>query len=415
MTAIARKLARAVGIFGAGKVPILVSEIRKVLDHIASYDNRCISLTPGSPSKGDVLLSYINDPFYVEPGGAIPTTHTHYWESLQIAKTFLDLGYSVDVIRYSHRHFRPTKDYACVIDARTNLERLAPLLPPDCVKIMHLDTAHWLFHNTAQSRRLLELQQRRGITLPSSKIVTPNWGIEHADCATILGNGFTSGTYAYAGKPLYRIRLSTPVVYPWPQQKEFNACRKRFLWFGSAGLVHKGLDLVLEAFAEMPEYHLTVCGPIDAEKPFQEAYRKELYHTPNITTVGWVDISSRRFTEIADSCLALVYPSCSEGGGGSVITCMHAGLIPLVSYESSVDLDKDYGVLFSDCSIQDIQHNIRMISSLPANELKRMSQRAWEFVRTNHTREQFAEDFRHTMGSILARFRREQPVVSSCS
>jgi hypothetical protein len=47
-------------------------------------------------------------------------------------------------------------------------------------------------------------------------------------------------------------------------------------------MVHKGLDLVLEAFADMPEYHLTVCGPIQKEQDFERAYYRELYQVPNI-------------------------------------------------------------------------------------------------------------------------------------
>ena len=38
-------------------------------------------------------------------------------------------------------------------------------------------------------------------------------------------------------------------------------------------MVHKGLDLVLEAFAGMPEYHLTVCGPVAKEKDFEREKR----------------------------------------------------------------------------------------------------------------------------------------------
>ena len=69
---------------------------------------------------------------------------------------------------------------------------------------------------------------------------------------------------------------------PWPDQKDFDRCRNSFLWFGSNALVHKGLDRVLEAFAEMPEYHLTVCGPIHEERDFLATYHRELFDTPNI-------------------------------------------------------------------------------------------------------------------------------------
>lgn len=101
----------------------------------------------------------------------------------------------------------------------------------------------------------------------------------------MLGNEYTSRTFRYAQKLVYRNPISTPCQYPWPEDEDFGDCRKRFLWFGSGGMVHKGLDLVLEAFAEMPEYHLTVCGPVSREQDLEQACFKELHQTPNIETV----------------------------------------------------------------------------------------------------------------------------------
>lgn len=375
--------------------------IQTTLREIERPDQQVVTLKPEGPSRGNVLFSYINAPFLLKPDEPMPTSHTHYWESWRMATTFLDLGYSVDVINYTNQTFLPDKEYTVVVDVRRNLERLAPLLNPDCVKILHIDTAHWLFHMTAQYQRLSALKQRRGMTLSPVKIVNPNRAIEQAGYATMLGNEFTMSTYRYANKPMFRVPISTPVVYPWPEDKDFEICRKHFLWFGSGGLVHKGLDLVLEAFAEMPEYHLTVCGPVQEEQDFERAFYKELYQTPNIHTVGWVDISSPDFIEMTKTCLGVVYPSCSEGGGGGIISCMHAGVIPIVSYESSVDVD-DFGLVLKSCSIEEIRDAVLKISSLPAQQLQRMARKAWEYARANHTRERFAEEYRKAIDKIMA-------------
>lgn len=379
--------------------------LKRGLKEIDRPDRKVISLQPEKPSQGNVLLSYIIDPFLLKPEQPLPNTHTHYWESSQMARTWLDLGYGVDVISWQNMEFVPQKDYAFFIDVRRNLERLAPLLNKDCVKILHSDIAHILFHNAAESRRLLELQQRRGITLRPRRFEVPNWAIEHADCAIIKGNEFTLNTYRYANKPLYRIRTSTLALYPWPEEKDFDACRKRFLWLSSGGMVHKGLDLVLDAFAEMPEYHVTICGPVQREKDFEQAFYRELYQTPNIRTIGWVDISSPEFINITNHCLGLIYPSCSEGQSGSVVTCLHAGLIPIVSYESGVDVD-DFGVILRSCSIDEIKDSIRMVSGLSAPELRRRARKAWEFARENHTRERFAQEYHRIVTEIINTYRK---------
>jgi glycosyltransferase involved in cell wall biosynthesis len=380
---------------------VIANKVKKVLKQNKSLDRRVISLEPEGPSHGNVLLSYLAVPFLLKPGQDVRHDHTRYWESLQIAKTFLELGYHVDVIQWNNSTFMPLKDYAFFIDARTNLERVGHLLNKDCFKIMHIDTAHWLFHMTAQHQRLLALQQRKGITLSLRKTVDPNEGIEQADCATILGNEFTISTYRYANKPIYRVPISTTILYDWPVAKNFEACRKRFLWFGSGGMVHKGLDLVIEAFAEMPEYHLTICGPIHRERDFERAFHRELYQTPNIHTIGWVDISRPDFLEITNGCIGLIYPSCSEGQSGGVVTCLHAGLIPIISYESGVDVD-DFGFLLKDCSVETIKESIRMVASLSTQELRERARQAWEFARANHTREKFADEYRKIVTGIIS-------------
>jgi glycosyltransferase involved in cell wall biosynthesis len=389
----------------------LSKKVKSRINYLKTF--QVVSLKPKKPSVGNVLLSYRIEPFLLTNGEALPNDHTWHWECWQIAQTFLELGYSVDVIQFHNQKFVPEKDYAFFIDIRDRLEKLSPILNKDCVKIHHADTAHILFHDTAESNRLLALQQRKGVTLRHRRFEYPNMAVEYADCVTLLGNEFTIDTFKYANKPIYRIPISVPQLYPWPEKKDFEACRFSFLWFGSGGLVHKGLDLLLDAFAQMPEYHLTICGPVKGEEDFEKAYYNELYRTPNIRTVGWVDVSSPEFIEIANSCVAMLYPSCSEGGGGCVITCMHAGIIPIASYEASVDIQDDFGWILNNCSIEEIKAAIRRISQVPAEKLKLMAHKAWEYARANHTRENFAKVYSEVVEQIIKDRKKQKPIATN--
>lgn len=372
---------------------------------VLGSETQVFHLAPSGRPKGNALVSYVIDAFRLAPGQPIPSSHTNYWESWRMARTWAEQGYAVDVISYLNRwRFWPRKRYDVIVDSRVNLERVGALQGPGCIKVMHVDSAHVLFANAAEARRLLDAQRRRGVSLAPRRFERPNRAIDVADCATVLGNRFTMETYAYAGKPMYRVPISQPVLYDWPEDKDFEACRTRYLWFGSGGLVHKGLDLVLEAFAGMPDLHLTVAGPVEQEEDFAAAYRKELFETPNIRTVGWVDIDSRRFVDLARECVALVYPSCSEGGGGAVVTCLHAGLVPIVTYEASVDVDDTFGVVLEGTSVAEIRQAVRRLSALPAPTLRDMARRGFEFARANHTRERFAEEYRKAVAAILDRF-----------
>ncbi len=383
----------------------LLREVRRIRGKLARrfrrIDAQVVTLEAQGPRVGTALFSFIIDPFLLRPGEAVSHAHTHDWESLEMARCLTRLGYEVDAIHWTNTRFVPQKDYDVVIDVRLNLERLAPLVKPSCRKIMHIETAHHSFHNPAQLRRLHALTARRGITLAPYRLLEVNRAIESADLATILGNEFTVDTYRFAGKPLYPIPISTPFLFPFPAAKDFAACRRSFMWFGSTAFVHKGLDLVLEAFASMPDFQLTVCGPLDREPAFQRAFYRELYLTPNIRTIGWVDIGQPAFLRLVEQCVGLIYPSCSEGSNGGTVTALHAGLIPIISYETGVDVADDFGHVLRDCTVESVRAAVHRLAARPPEELRAMAERAWEFARAHHTRERFSAVYQATMAQIL--------------
>jgi len=117
--------------------------------------------------------------------------------------------------------------------------------------------------------------------------------------------------------------------------------------------------------------------------------------------LGFIDVRSNLFLDIIKNTSALIYPSCSEGGGGSVITCLHAGLIPIVSYESSVDID-GFGIILQKSTVEEIVESIEMLLQKPTEELQRMSKSAWLYARTHHTQEKFAECYNAFVNHILS-------------
>ncbi len=377
-----------------------VREFRKEMRKNEARENKVVSLHPEGPCRGRVLLSYIIDGFLLEAGASIPKTHTNIWQSVKMAETFVALGFEVDVIHYTNHSFVPQGNYAFFVDVRHNMERLTPQLHENCIKIMHLDTANILFHNAAAANRLLALQQRRGITLSPPRFERPNLGIEHADYAMTTGNDFTVDTFKYANKKIHKLPSPCGIVLDFPE-KEWNQCRRNFLWFSSSGLVHKGLDLALEAFLDLPDCHLTVCAPLERDRDFVQAFHKELYETDNIHTVGWVDIESRQFRDITEKCAAVLHLSCAEGGAPSVKVCMHAGLIPVVSRESGVDVG-NFGFSLKDCSIANTTEAVRRVAALSEKELQDRSSGSWQFSRSHFTRENFAAEFRRLILEIIA-------------
>jgi glycosyltransferase involved in cell wall biosynthesis len=363
------------------------------------------SFRPEGKIRGQVLLAHEIDALLLEPGAPVPVSHNNLGEARAMLEALLEQGFAVDAISRLRTRFRPRKRYDLFIAPRANLAPIAARLNADCIKVAHLDTSHWLFNDAAVFARERELLARRGVALESHKFVSPNAAIETADYATLLGNGFDYETYAFAGKPIFQVPNPAAVLYPWFADKDFAACAGRFLWIGSAGLVHKGLDLVLEAFARMPELHLTVCGPIKADPAFEAAFRRELYQTPNIETLGWVDIASPEFADRLKRTVGLIYPSCAEACCGTVINSMQAGLIPLVSVESGIDIEPDFGVLLAANSVAAVEQAVRALAARPGPELAAMARRAWTVARASYTRERYRQVF----GAAIARIAAEHP------
>jgi hypothetical protein len=85
---------------------------------------------------------------------------------------------------------------------------------------------------------------------------------------------------------------------------------------------------------------------------------------------------------------------------------MHIGIIPIVSYEASMDVDDDRGITLKTSTITEIQSAVQTLATIPTAELVQMSRNAWTFARANHTRDRFAESCR-TFANQLTTSRRK--------
>lgn len=351
-----------------------------------------------TPPVGVALLSTPTVP--IDAAGKAEAPTASHWAWRQIAGVLLEHGYAVEVVSAQNRAFTPRRPYTVFVGAVDDFARLAPLLPGGCRRLLYLDDADVVFRNYAELERLVRLKDRRGPVLVARRHARLTPALEHATAAIVRGNEWTLSTYGHARIPLHRVPTVCLGEHPSPATKNVEACRRRFLWPGGYGLVRKGLDRVLEAFATSPELGLTVCGPVGAEPDFAAAYAAELGSAPNIEAVGSVDVRSRRYAEIARRCVALVLPSAAEGQADEVVAGMGAGLIPIVSRESGVDVD-DGGVILDDCSVATVQEAVRELSSRPAEHLLEMAMTAWTLARARHAPAVVRARYRDLLAGIL--------------
>ncbi len=382
---------------------------------IAAYVNKVSNRLYGTvyvrhtgKKHGDALLSYLVSPFTQTPWESHTDPHASYWECKEIARLLSVRGYDVTVIEAKNNTFIPKKKYSLCIDIQNNLTRLAPLLPKDCKKIMHVVSSYTGFQNQAESKRIDELEKRRGVRLKPRRVEVVNDNPAHADIMEGFGNKTVYATYAQYKKEIYPIAESVSREFDFPTNKDFAKSAKHFMWFGGGGAVHKGLDLVLEAWTTLPtDLHLHILGPISVEDDFVNEYRKELslpnvtlHGRPKINKEGVMMLGSLSFTEVANMCSSLLYFSCSEGTSGAVVQAMHAGLIPVITPETGIYEDAPC-ITISAPTVSDIENQVLKLSKLTEQELRSMSQNIWNYARNHYTKEKFTETYSAFLDTIL--------------
>lgn len=352
----------------------------------------------------NVLISYIVGPF--KRGTSL--THTNKAESLQISQVFNELGYNVDVVNFDSNRVLDYSKYDVILGFGGPLINSFYKRKRKILTIYYGTGMHILHQNHATLKRVKDVYEKKGVwLLNSGRIVEKAWSVQTTlvDAIITLGNEATAESYRkyYAG-PIFRIPCSYYKITNCKdilQKKDFAQARRHFLWFGGAGLIHKGLDLLLEVFEKKPELHLHVCGLIDDEPEFKNCFYDELYKRKNIHTYGFVDLDSNVFTHIVNACAFVVFPSCSEGQATSVVNVMgNGGLVPVVTKESGISIN-DYGIGIKDCSFEGVAQSISEANQLTDEDIRARSIRCCEYTARHHSIEMFSKAIKDALKKVL--------------
>ncbi len=377
-----------------------------------------VSLYPQGMPRGRALVSYVTEPFLLLPHQQLSYKHSNYWECKCIVDDLLERGYRVDVIAAQNSTWspRPSVSYDVLIDIHSNIERLKPFVKKNGVIIHHIVTSEAQFQNAAENERIDALFKKTGIRLTPHRQLPKTNNIPFADAISGLGNETTFATYASVLRPdqhIFPIPGSSTVVFPYAT-RDLTKARKHLLWLGGGGAVHKGLDLVIDFVLNHSDFELSICGPVTAEKDFTELYKMALFENPRIHYHGRIDPSSDDFRHITLQAGIFIYPSCSEGQSGAVITALHAGLIPIVSVNSGVTLG-DFGTTLSTCSTEEIESAVSSITRLSNNEFEAQSFRAWNYAQTHFTKNAFRSAYNQFLDYALLNKTNKAPIALSKS
>jgi glycosyltransferase involved in cell wall biosynthesis len=375
----------------AYRSPVLDEPVPDVWDPVNSS---------AGPSRR-ALLSYITAPFRATGDAAQRVRFSNMGIARSIVAVLNALGYIVDVVEYTDTSFTPENDYDLFIGhGGANFVHIAAGLRPGTRKVYFSTSLYWMDFNRREQERFDQLARRRGVRLPFDRWITESEeeANECADAIICLGNQFAKESYA---KFPHVFNLNNAAYHDDRYElamKDFDRGRDGFLFFAGDGNVHKGLDLLLEAFGGLPA-ELYVCQLISPR--FHEVYRHELEDLANIHVMGWVPMRTPTFYDLIARCNFAIFPSCAEGSQGSAIECMHQGLIPVVSRESTIDTD-DYGITLRRCSVDEIARVVRELTEYSPERCERMSRLARKAAVTKYSEEAFMRGFEEALRRVTA-------------
>lgn len=334
-------------------------------------------------NAGGVLLPETDERF---------SRHSNQWESRVIARMLLEHGFAVDLTGLFDAWASP-EVYDGVVCLHSALSRHAARLRVECRKIMLLTGSSPDFQNEQEARRLRELKQRTGMTAPAVRSLADVSGelasLRLADECWLFGNSVTRATYESAVQD--KIRLLSPSGAPLRQPGASRATvdPRRWLWFSGHGAALKGLDRVVEVFLRRGDWRLDIVGPAADEAWFRSTYGDRIGRSGTIRLLGSMSPVSFDFACLTAACTGFVAPSASEGQSTSAITCMQAGLFPILSRQCGIDLPPGCGIILETCSLEEIESAIEGVHRLPEGERHRQIETTTLEARRRFSREAF--------------------------
>ena len=308
-----------------------------------------INIKPCLQNQKRVLISYITDSLLSNCSKW--DTSTRQKECSVVIGSFIDQGYTVDVIGCNDQsnfqsimfnHYDVIFGFGSVFYEMCKRQ-------PNANRILYLTEKHPDFSARKEMERNNYFFQRHNkrVSCVRSGLFFQKEHFDVADSIIFVGTE--------ADKQILPVKVPCYSIAPTGlSNNEFNVsnrnvsdAKKNFLWLGSMGAIHKGLDILIDVFQKQEESVLHIAG-------LNSIDRKTLQHYSNTACIldhGFLNAQSSEFCTLMTKCGYLIFPSCSEALSTAVITGMNFGLIPIITPETSFELP-NIGAYLLDYSVE---------------------------------------------------------------
>lgn len=356
-----------------------------------------------NPNQKKVLFCYL----YLEDVDLTKASHANYQHASLMLKCLIDMGYCVDVCNcfdeMSYERLKEKK-YDMIIGQGIVFKKFCSNQSIQ-QKILFVSENNPTVVIDKYNKRIESFKRRHpGVDLSKSIARIGGYLDEEmfdlADFAIVMNSDYNTKSmlpffidvFTINCNALYNAnyRFLKKMLEPTIEQTKSN-----FLWFGSTGLIHKGVDLLVDAFREMPKFSIDFYGLCDSER---ELFNK--IKAGNTVDCGRVNVQEPEFIEkIVNKHCFIIFPSCSEGMSTAVATCMAHGIIPILTKECGFN-PCEYIIELEGWQVEDIKNAVKQVVSMSNEEIISLRENCYKYAQENFSLEHFNRSFREIMKSI---------------
>lgn len=349
-----------------------------------------------------VLLCYL----HLEDLDFKAVTHANYMHANQMIKCLIDKGYCVDVCTcYNNMSYEvlKNKEYDIIIGQGEVFKRICKN-QSTAQKIIFVTENNPIIVAEKYAERIAYFKQRHPYINCNASIIRKGYIDEDmfklSDLAIIMNSRYNAESMRAYFDNVFLVNsnafINTEYVFDKANlENKIKQIKRNFLWFGSDGFIHKGVDILIDAFKEMPDFSIDFYG--------LSATERELFHklrVSNTVDCGRVNVQNSEFiNEVINRHCFIIFPSCSEGMSTAVATCMAHGIIPILTKECGFE-PNEYIIELRGWHVEDIKSAVKHAASMSNGQILNLREGCFQYARENFSLKKFDSSFRDILEII---------------
>ena len=324
--------------------------------------------------------------------------HNIYFQGLAMVDCLVKNGYVVDCLDTDAvEPGMDTSKYALIIDESHSLPFLKKIKGQK--RVFFCTGLKWDRWNANELERIKWFHDKYKVFIRPVRQIAPNFTDEVADYILFKGE---HDQVMDMNQKAQHFQLSMPVDFE-PENIDKDYSKRDFIWVGGYGALHKGLDIVVDAFEKMPDLNLHLFGSMGKEPEVMKWLQKKLKVNPNIKFHGFADFDSATFRNVISNCVAHVYPSAGENGCATLAQTAHFGVLPITTRTAN-NQSWCFGFTINGQNREEMITNIilkvKKAAALDNEMVKMKSLAIIDFAKRTFTRNAFINSFNSFLSEV---------------